>query len=85
MTGKLVLTKSGVSYPYDRCVVSPGIDFKYDAIAGYSEAAIASVPHAWKAGAQTVVLRDQLLAMPNGGTVVIAAPPNPYRCPPAPV
>ncbi len=82
--GKLVLTKSGVSYPYDRCVVSPGIDFKYDAIAGYSEAAIASVPHAWKAGAQTVVLRDQLLAMPNGGTVVIAAPPNPYRCPPAP-
>ncbi|HMT92700.1 NAD(P)/FAD-dependent oxidoreductase [uncultured Thiothrix sp.] len=81
---KLILTKGGVSYPYDRCVVSPGIDFKYEAIAGYSEAAIETVPHAWKAGAQTLLLRDQLHAMPNGGLVVIAAPPNPYRCPPAP-
>jgi len=81
--GQLVLTKGG-SYPYDRCVVSPGIDFRYDQIAGYSEAAIATIPHAWKAGSQTLVLRDQLHAMPNGGTVVIAAPPNPYRCPPAP-
>ncbi|MDD5394465.1 MAG: FCSD flavin-binding domain-containing protein [Thiothrix sp.] len=82
--GKLVLTKGGISYPYDRCVLSPGIDFKYDAIAGFSEAAIDTVPHAWKAGPQTLVLRDQLKAMQNGGTVVIAAPPNPYRCPPAP-
>lgn len=80
----LVLTKGGISYPYDRCVVSPGIDFRYDQIAGYSEADIETVPHAWKAGQQTLVLRDQLTAMPNGGTVVIAAPPNPYRCPPAP-
>lgn len=80
----LVLTKAGISYPYDRCVVSPGIDFRYDQIAGYSEADIETVPHAWKAGQQTLVLRDQLKAMPNGGTVVIAAPPNPYRCPPAP-
>lgn len=80
----LVLTKGGISYPYDRCVVSPGIDFRYDQIAGYSEADIETVPHAWKAGQQTLVLRDQLKAMPNGGTVVIAAPPNPYRCPPAP-
>jgi len=80
----LVLTKGGISYPYDRCVVSPGIDFRYDQIAGYSEADIETVPHAWKAGQQTLVLRDQLKAMPNGGTVVIAAPPTPYRCPPAP-
>ena len=80
----LVLTKAGISYPYDRCVVSPGIDFRYDQIAGYSEADIETVPHAWKAGQQTLLLRDQLKAMPNGGTVVIAAPPNPYRCPPAP-
>ena len=80
----LVLTKGGISYPYDRCVVSPGIDFRYDQIAGYSEADIETVPHAWKAGQQTLLLRDQLKAMPNGGTVVIAAPPNPYRCPPAP-
>ncbi|WGZ94448.1 MAG: NAD(P)/FAD-dependent oxidoreductase [Candidatus Thiothrix putei] len=82
--GKQVLTKSGTRYPYERCVVSPGIDFKYDAIAGYSEAAITAIPHAWKAGSQTLVLRDQLHAMTDGGTVVIAAPPNPYRCPPAP-
>ena len=81
---KLILTNSGISYPYDRCVVSPGIDFKYEAIAGYSEAASETVPHAWKAGAQTLLLRDQLQAMPNGGVVVMAAPPNPYRCPPAP-
>ncbi len=81
---RLVLTSSGISYPYDRCVVSPGIDFRYEAIAGYNEAAIETIPHAWKAGQQTVLLRDQLQAMPNGGTVVIAAPPNPYRCPPAP-
>ncbi|WP_287600785.1 NAD(P)/FAD-dependent oxidoreductase [Thiothrix sp.] len=80
----LVLTKGGISYPYDRCVVSPGIDFRYDQIAGYSEADIETLPHAWKAGQQTLLLRDQLKAMPNGGTVVIAAPPNPYRCPPAP-
>ena len=80
----LVLTKGGISYPYDRCVVSPGIDFRYDQIAGYSEADIETIPHAWKAGQQTLLLRDQLKAMPNGGTVVIAAPPNPYRCPPAP-
>lgn len=81
---KLILTKGGISYPYDRCVISPGIDFKYEAIAGYNEAATETVPHAWKAGAQTLLLRDQLQAMPNGGVVVIAAPPNPYRCPPAP-
>lgn len=82
--GKLVLTKGGISYPYDRCVISPGIDFRYDTIAGYSETAIETVPHAWKAGTQTTLLRDQLAAMTDGGTVVIGAPPNPYRCPPAP-
>ena len=82
--GKLVLTKGGISYPYDRCVISPGIDFRYDTIAGYSETVIDTVPHAWKAGPQTTILRDQLAAMADGGTVVIGAPPNPYRCPPAP-
>ena len=82
--GIAVLTSSGNRYAYDRCVVSPGIDFRYDTIAGYSESAITSVPHAWKAGPQTTLLRQQLAAMTDGGTVVIAAPPNPYRCPPAP-
>jgi len=80
-----VRTQSGQTYQYDRCIVSPGIDFRFDTIAGY-DAAIADtrIPHAWKAGQQTLDLRAQLEAMDNGGTVVIAAPPNPYRCPPAP-
>lgn len=83
--GQVVQTKNGNSYAYDRCVVSPGVDFRYDTVAGY-DATIAdtSVPHAWKAGAQTTLLRDQIHSMENGGTVIVAAPPNPYRCPPAP-
>jgi len=82
--GQLVHTKNGSNYAYDRCVVSPGIGFRYDTIDGYDESLIDSIPHAWKAGPQTSILRNQLHAMENGGTVVIAAPPNPYRCPPAP-
>lgn len=81
---QLVRTKGGINYPYDRCVVSPGIDFRYERIDGYSLEVSEQIPHAWKAGPQTLLLRDQLQAMPNGGTVVLAAPPNPYRCPPAP-
>jgi len=80
-----VLTKTGQRYLYDRCIVSPGIDFRFDTIAGYdADIADTGIPHAWKAGQQTLDLRAQLEAMNNGGTVVIAAPPNPYRCPPAP-
>jgi NADPH-dependent 2,4-dienoyl-CoA reductase/sulfur reductase-like enzyme len=69
---------------YDRLVLAPGIDFRWDALLGYSEAAAEKMPHAWKAGPQTLLLRRQLEAMPDGGTVVIAAPANPYRCPPGP-
>jgi len=65
-------------------VLSPGIDFQWNAIAGYDEAAASIMPHAWKAGAQTELLIRQLAAMEDGGLVVIAAPDNPYRCPPAP-
>ncbi len=79
-----VKTKSGASYAYDRCIVSPGIDFRFDTIEGFDENVAESIPHAWKAGQQTLTLRAQLEAMDDGGTVVIAAPPNPYRCPPAP-
>ena len=80
-----VRTQSGQTYRYDRCIVSPGIDFRFDTVAGYDATiAATSIPHAWKAGQQTLDLRAQLEAMDNGGTVVIAAPPNPYRCPPAP-
>ncbi len=74
----------GSLLPYDRLVVSPGIDFKWEAIEGYDEVAAEKMPHAWKAGPQTVLLRKQLQAMPDGGTVIIAPPVNPFRCPPGP-
>lgn len=71
--------------PYDRLIVSPGIDFLYDAIPGLkSAAAQEAVPHAWKAGPQTVLLRRQLAAMPDGGVYVLHIPMAPYRCPPGP-
>jgi len=69
---------------YDRLVLAPGIDFRWDALPGYGEAASEKMPHAWKAGPQTLLLRRQLEAMQDGGAVVIAAPANPYRCPPGP-
>ena len=81
---KTVKTKSGKSYAYDRCIVAPGIDFKWDTIEGYDEATSNTIPHAWKAGPQTTTLRKQLVSMKDGGTVIIAPPPNPFRCPPGP-
>jgi NADPH-dependent 2,4-dienoyl-CoA reductase/sulfur reductase-like enzyme len=79
-----VALASGQKLVYDRLVVAPGIDFRWDALPGYGEAAAEKMPHAWKAGPQTVLLRRQIEAMPDGGTVVIAVPANPYRCPPGP-
>lgn len=80
-----VKLKDGTSLPYDRLVVAPGIELNYGGVAGYSEQAANSVmPHAWKAGTQTTLLRKQLEAMPDGGTVIIAPPANPFRCPPGP-
>jgi sulfide dehydrogenase [flavocytochrome c] flavoprotein subunit len=79
-----VLGKSKTSYPYDKLVVSPGVSFRWDAIQGMSEAAAQTIPHAWKAGPQTLLLKKQLTAMRNGGTCIIVAPPNPFRCPPGP-
>ena len=81
---KKVMTAGGQSFSYDRCIVAPGIDFRWDKLEGYDAAAAEKVPHAWKAGPQTALLRSQLEAMQDGGTVVIAAPPNPFRCPPGP-
>ncbi|MCA1908638.1 MAG: NAD(P)/FAD-dependent oxidoreductase [Magnetospirillum sp.] len=81
---KVVKTAGGKTFEYDRLIVSPGIDFKWNAIEGYDEAASNVMPHAWKAGPQTVLLKKQLEAMPNGGLVVIAPPGNPFRCPPGP-
>ena len=74
----------GANLPYDRLVVAPGIDFRWNAIPGYDEAAAERMPHAWKAGEQTLLLRRQLEAMADGGLVVLAVPANPYRCPPGP-
>lgn len=79
-----VVTADGVALPYDRLVLSPGIDFHFEALPGYDDATSEKMLHAWKAGAQTLLLRGQLEAMPDGGTVAIAIPANPSRCPPAP-
>lgn len=81
---KTVRTESGLSFAYDRLVVAPGIEFIWNAIQGYDEAAAQIMPHAWKAGPQTMLLRKQLEAMPDGGVVAIAPPLNPFRCPPGP-
>jgi sulfide dehydrogenase [flavocytochrome c] flavoprotein subunit len=83
-TGRKVELESGESLAYDRLVVAPGIDFEYSALEGYSEQAAAVMPHAWKAGPQTELLRRQLEQMPNGGVVIITVPPAPFRCPPGP-
>jgi len=81
---RTVTAAGGGTYPYDRCVVSPGIDFKYELIEGYDAGVAEAVPHAWKAGAQTATLRRQLEGMRDGGTVMLCSPPNPFRCPPGP-
>ena len=81
---RLVFVNGDSALGYDRLVLAPGIDFRWDALPGYDEAAAAQMPHAWKAGEQTLLLRRQLEAMPDGGTVVISAPANPFRCPPGP-
>ena len=81
---RVVKTKGGQRFGYDRCIVSPGVDFRWDTIEGYDAQVAKKIPHAWKAGSQTVTLRKQLEAMQNGGTVLIAPPPNPFRCPPGP-
>jgi sulfide dehydrogenase [flavocytochrome c] flavoprotein subunit len=74
----------GNSLGYDRMVLAPGIDLRFDALPGYDEAASLKMPHAWKAGEQTTLLRKQLEAMDDGGVVAIAVPAAPLRCPPAP-
>ncbi len=69
---------------YDKLVLSPGIDMKYEAIEGYNRDVARFMPHAWKGGEQAEILRQRLLDMKDGGTVVISVPGNPYRCPSAP-
>jgi sulfide dehydrogenase [flavocytochrome c] flavoprotein chain len=81
---RIVTLADGSSLPYDRLVLAPGIDLRFDALPGYDESAAAKMPHAWKAGEQTMLLRKQIEAMADGGTVVLAVPAAPLRCPPAP-
>ena len=81
---QIVSTRGGLSLGYDRLVVSPGIDFRYDSIDGYDANVAQIMPHAWQAGPQSMILRKQLEAMDDGGVVIIASPPNPFRCPPGP-
>lgn len=80
---KTLVLASGVKQSYDYLVVSPGIDFRPDTIEGY-DPDDGALPHAWKAGEQTRILRDQIQAMDDGGTVIIAPPERPFRAPPAP-
>ena len=82
--GQSVTLSDGASLPYDRLIVAPGIDFRWGALPGYDEAASQKMPHAWKAGEQTTLLRRQLESMEDGGLVVMSVPANPFRCPPGP-
>ncbi|HRD77311.1 MAG TPA: NAD(P)/FAD-dependent oxidoreductase [Hyphomicrobiaceae bacterium] len=79
-----VKLSTGASLAYDRLVLSPGIDFIWESVPGYSEEVAKTMPHAYKAGEQTRILRSRLDAMEDGGVVVMVAPPTPYRCPPGP-
>jgi NADPH-dependent 2,4-dienoyl-CoA reductase/sulfur reductase-like enzyme len=80
-----VHTRGGRTYHYDRLVLSPGIDIKYESIPGYSREAARLMPHAYTTDAmQKRLLKRQLKAMRDGGTVVMVTPNNPYRCPPGP-
>lgn len=79
-----VTLSTGSSLRYDRLVLSPGIDIRWDALEGYDRAAAEKAPHAWQAGEQTRLLRRQLEAMDDGDTFILSAPENPFRCPPGP-
>jgi len=81
---RLVTLADGATLRYDRLVLAPGIDLNFGALPGYDAAAAQKMPHAWKAGEQTLLLRRQIEAMEDGGVVAISVPANPSRCPPAP-
>lgn len=82
---RTLTTATGRQFGYDALVLSPGVDFDFAAIEGHDESqANDRLPHAWKAGWQTLLLRRQLEAMPDGGTFIIAVPKGPFRCPPGP-
>ncbi len=81
---KTVTLAGGGKVPYDRLILSPGIDFVDNTVEGWDISAQNKMPHAFKAGSQTQLLKAQVEAMPQGGTYAMVAPPNPFRCPPGP-
>ena len=81
---KTVTLDNGRTLDFDRAIVSPGVDLRFDFMEGYRQTATDKMPHSWKAGPQTALLRRQLENMRNGGTVLICPPGNPFRCPPGP-
>ncbi len=81
---KTVSLAGGGTVGYDKLILSPGIDFVEGAVEGWDLSAQNAMPHAYKAGSQSELLKAQLAAMPQGGTFAMVAPPNPFRCPPGP-
>ncbi|MFD1509915.1 FCSD flavin-binding domain-containing protein [Lacimonas salitolerans] len=81
---RTVSLAGGAVLPYDKLILSPGIDFVDDAVPGWDTSAWNKMPHAYKGGSQTELLKAQIQAMPEGGRFAMVAPPNPYRCPPGP-
>ena len=81
---KMVSLAGGSALPYDKLILSPGIDFVEGAVEGWNLSSQNAMPHAYKAGSQSELLKSQIMAMPQGGTYAMVAPPNPYRCPPGP-
>ena len=84
LDAKTVSLAGGATLSYDKLVLSPGIDFVDGAVEGWDISSQNAMPHAYKAGSQSELLKAQLMAMPQGGTYAMVAPPNPYRCPPGP-
>ena len=81
---KTVTLAGGSALSYDKLILSPGIDFVDGAVPGWDLGSQNAMPHAYKAGSQTELLKAQIEAMPEGGTFAMVAPPNPFRCPPGP-
>ncbi|MEO1284224.1 MAG: FAD/NAD(P)-binding oxidoreductase, partial [Pseudomonadota bacterium] len=81
---KTVTLGSGARLQYDKLILSPGIDFVDGSVDGWDLGAQNRMPHAYKAGSQTELLKAQIAAMPQGGVYAMVSPPNPYRCPPGP-
>ncbi|MBR9844027.1 MAG: FAD-dependent oxidoreductase [Rhodobacteraceae bacterium] len=81
---KTVSLAGGHKLPYDRLILSPGIDFVDGAVPGWDVTKQNKMPHAYKAGSQSELLKKQIESMPQGGTYAMVAPPNPFRCPPGP-